>query len=546
MVAKCLAVLLLLAALARSGPSYDKAYPLYRTWIARPSLHKRTLARERLARTGDVRALQVLAASYARPEQPKDFVRYLLVTIATEYLDEDRHVPIYGTWRDKYQKKEDAWLWYRSLRVELDNRGPAGLMAIARGRQQVFLRAAAIEALRLADAEDMSIYQLVEDLARTVPSKPLVRSVLLESLASVLLYRKEQAKTPEFGRAATAVLDKMGENSTPPRTKLVLGRYMARIFGYRNVWRNAKRWKAELKYVQAGGKRPNWTGYSQKPTFAGIEANGDRICYVIDLSDSMCKKLTPAEKKRLPKGPVSGSAASRRKQKEAKNDKWKKAFERVDMSRVRTRFDAARELLKTSLVLLDEKKRYCVIWFGSGAGTLNSTKGMVKASLSNIRKTLAELDAFRVGPKTDDRPWGTLKGATNMHGGLYRAYRVKGRGLVGAGEYVNGTTFTEGCDTIFLLSDGDPTWDDWPALDSRDKGDYVGDPESRLRRKSSAMQLNFPGPYRRPLHLVSDIARLNLFRRCEIHCVGMGEANMNTLQRIAAIGGGKALNLRGR
>ena len=267
---------------------------------------------------------------------------------------------------------------------------------------------------------------------------------------------------------------------------------------------------------------------------------------MIDLSDSMCKKLTPAEKKKLPKGPVSGAALSRRKQKEASNDKWKKAFERVDMSKVQTRFDAARELLKTSLLLLDENKRYCVLWFGDKAGTLNSTKGMCKASLANIRKTIAELDAFRVGPKTDDRPWGTLKGATNMHGGLYRAYRVKGRGKVGSGEYVNGATFTEGCDTIFLLSDGDPTWDDWPANDSLDKGDQAGDPESGVRKQSTSTQLNFPGPYRRSLHLVAEVRRLNLFRRCEIHCVGMGEANMNTLQRIAAIGGGKAVNLSGR
>ena len=264
---RCLAVLLLVAAVAQAqrGPGYDKAYQTYRSWIKRPSLHKRTLGREFLARTGDVRALQVLAASYSRPEAPKDFVRYLIVTIAAECLDEQRHVPIYTEWRDKHQKKEDAWLWYESLKIHLDNKGPKDLVAIACGRQNVLLRAAAIEALRLADDEDMSIYTVVEEIAKTVPSKPLVRAALLESLASILLFRKEQVKTPEFGRAATAVLDRMGENTTPPRTKLVLGRYMARIFGYRHVWRNAKRWKQELKYRQSGGKKPNWRATAKTP-----------------------------------------------------------------------------------------------------------------------------------------------------------------------------------------------------------------------------------------------------------------------------------------
>ena len=38
--------------------------------------------------------------------------------------------------------------------------------------------------------------------------------------------------------------------------------------------------------------------------------------------------------------------------------------------------------------------------------------------------------------------------------------------------------------------------------------------------------------------------RLNLFRKVEIHCVGMGEANMSTLRTIAALGKGEAISLR--
>ena len=72
--------------------SYDKARKAYNTWVKRPSLAKRTRGRERLAQTGDLRALQVLFQSYARPEAPKEFVRYLIAGIATEYLDEDEEM----------------------------------------------------------------------------------------------------------------------------------------------------------------------------------------------------------------------------------------------------------------------------------------------------------------------------------------------------------------------------------------------------------------------------------------------------------------------
>jgi hypothetical protein len=39
------------------------------------------------------------------------------------------------------------------------------------------------------------------------------------------------------------------------------------------------------------------------------------------------------------------------------------------------------------------------------------------------------------------------------------------------------------------------------------------------------------------------VTRLNLFRKVEIHCVGMGDAQMSILETIASLGKGQALDL---
>ena len=107
---------------------------------------------------------------------------------------------------------------------------------------------------------------------------------------------------------------------------------------------------------------------------------------------------------------------------------------------------------------------------------------------------------------------------------------------------MNPSTFDDGCDTIFLLSDGAPTWDDWPSNDSKDEGDHAGDPELGAFQKDSD-NLIFQGPYREAHNVIGDVIRLNLFRKVEIHCVGMGGAQMSILETLAMIGKGQAIDL---
>lgn len=533
---------ILLIGIPVGADGYDEAYKLYRKWIKRPSLHKRTLARERLARTGDARALAILAKSYRRAEQPKDQVQYLLASIATENFAEPEHAATYVQWRGRHKAPKDAWLWYLTLVPHMEAHGPEELESIARdSSRNVFLRAAAIEALRFK--RHPGLWPLVEELAGKLPHEPTPRAVLLESLAAALSIWHEERRKPEFRAPAQAVMTRMDEAATLERTKIVLGRQFAHLFRNRFVYRSGKRWLLELDFAQTGGKQADMSDYETKkpPTFVGLEASGDRIVYVIDMSDSMLTPLAPRELEKLPRGPATGPA---RKRKVAANDAWTRAFENVKWDKVKTRFDAARELLKTSLLGLDENQHvFSVLWFGDKAGVLKSTRGMIKPSLANVKRVFAELDRIRAGPKAENRPHGTLRGLTNMHGGLHRAFKLRAKGMVGPGEYVNPATFTKGCDTIFLLTDGDPTSDDWIQADRKDPEDSAGDPETGAAMADSDT-LNFQGPYRRAYHLADDVRRLNLFRKCEIHCVGMGEANMSILQRIAGIGKGKAISLR--
>jgi hypothetical protein len=107
--------------------------------------------------------------------------------------------------------------------------------------------------------------------------------------------------------------------------------------------------------------------------------------------------------------------------------------------------------------------------------------------------------------------------------------------LVDEFEYVDGDTFLEGCDTIFLLSDGDPSWDDYEVKD-QDYGDgRVGDPETDEEHERTP-ELIYPGPYANWPKLLEDVERMNLFREVEIHCISIGEVDGGWMNKLVEIG----------
>ena len=98
---------------------------------------------------------------------------------------------------------------------------------------------------------------------------------------------------------------------------------------------------------------------------------------------------------------------------------------------------------------------------------------------------------------------------------------------------------TEGCDTIFLLSDGAPSFDDYEAVDKDyGEGKVVVDQEYSAGAPRTP-QLRYPGPYVQDEWLVEDVKRMNAFRRIRLHCIGLGEANMDLLRRLADMGHGE-------
>ena len=76
-----------------------------------------------------------------------------------------------------------------------------------------------------------------------------------------------------------------------------------------------------------------------------------------------------------------------------------------------------------------------------------------------------------------------------------------------------------GCDTIFLFSDGKPTWDDYPTEDVIEDVDDPGDPETGWKSKNAKKGMRY-GPYALTKWLRDDLTRLNLFRRLDLTQLG--------------------------
>ena len=523
---------LIAAAQDEEGPDpFPGQLDQYEEYLRRGPLLMHTRGRIKFAKTEDTRALQILADSYAKPEQPKELVQYLIAGIATRHCVGPEHVGIYDAWRESHAETKDAWLWYRALSVHGTHNGSAELLRIAREHDDVFMRAAGIEALAAIAANEL--IELVPEIIETsLPNKMVEKAVLIGALGTGLRAHAGDANTPSFRRAAAAfahLLDE--EHELPLSNRLVVARQLADIYDIEELLLESAAW---LSVMAGAAHKATDDGIYLRPTFFGLQGSGTRICYVIDMSDSMCKPIDPEMK---PKGPASGPKKKRKKGELPTADD-------IPWQQIENRFDLAREHLKISLQRLDKEKSFCVIYFGDRADMLRSCNGMMQATRSNVAKVIKELDGIDTGSPNQMRPDGTLRGMTNLHGGLRRAFMVKKKGFTKEPEYIDFDTFTGGCDTIFLLSDGAPTWDDWDCKDQNYGEDNVGDPESHIGMPEAA-NMHYSGPYVDRWNLLEDVERMNLFREVEINCIGIGEARMQFLQNLARLGLGKVQQVGG-
>ncbi|MHC4840474.1 MAG: vWA domain-containing protein [Planctomycetota bacterium] len=540
-----LATLLIAMSAIGGAEDWGPAKVAYDMYMKRHSLQMHTRGWIKLAQTGHKGAMSILPKTYAKPEVPKDQVKYLLASICANYLSDEEHLPAWTTWRGKHQKKEDAWLWYRALQIHEEYKGSDELFKTASEHKELFIRAAALEALaKNGNTSTLAWWTERLDEERMKKWSPIERIVMLETAARCYAEEAQRLGEDEFRKMGLKLIPQIGHEKTHSRTKVVMARYFQEIFGGR-LWINAKPWLNKLLNPSDPEEVDEKYAEPVPPTtFVGIEAAGTRIVYVIDMSDSMLEPLSKKQKeeikkkKKVRRGPITGGGEE--EEEEEEEEEAEEEEDPMPWGKIRTRFDAAREYLKLSLNTLKPEQHFCVIFFGTEAAPMKSTKGLMPASPTNIKRAIAELNKIRKGPATKDRKFGTLRGNTNMHGGLHRAFKVTKSKMVKMWEYVDASTFTEGADTIFLLSDGDPTWDDWAKVDQRDPDDQTGDPESRTKHEDQE-QLNFPGPYGYRFHgeyLPDDVRRLNLFRKCEIHCIGIGNVSYSLLQSIAQAGNG--------
>ncbi|NUO16854.1 MAG: hypothetical protein HUU03_10480, partial [Planctomycetaceae bacterium] len=409
----------------------------YDRTVDRPSLFKRWRGMLKLADTRDERALATLSKRYERPEDPSEAVAHLIVHICATRFSEAKFAGAFDAWTRRNAQAKDAWLWYQNARIQASAASSDALVAdVKNPKLNVFLRAATLEAL--ASRADDSLLSLIPAVLNELPAKGAERAVMLESCAAALLSHSAELGKDEFKPVAERVIRELDDKKNDERSKLVIARLLKILFKTDTVALESGPWLDLLNNIQPKAPTKPSRYAEKKPQFLGIESTGRRVAYVIDLSDSMLIPLTQKEKEDLKKPLTRGPGEKKDpegnppKKEEPKDSKFPGEKD-LPWDKINNRFEAAREFLKLSLRALDKDMSFVIIGFGHEAEILTG-KGIVPASKQNIETAIKILDEIKAGPSDTNRPHGTLKGFTNLHGGMLRAFRAVTGSLVrGAG-----------------------------------------------------------------------------------------------------------------
>lgn len=518
---------------AENPPGFDAALARYKECKARIPFRHHTEGRQRLAETRTMPALALLSNDYATTKVYPEETRYMLASLFGKNFDNGEFVDSLVALRTANQKPVDTWLWVHALRIQTDRVGDTEVIALAQEGKSVLQRAAAIAAVgasRLANLKAVIVPTCVN-----FPKKEAERMLLLGAMSGALWDNRSRVNDTEYRDALTAYIGLLGDDVGLSHTaKVQMARHLQWILKGPALFVNQEPWLELMQRGEVKAPKPSHTVVA--PRFFGVETEGERFCYVVDMSDSMCRPISPSSKPQT--GPVTGPKVKKKRELMDESD--------LPWHKINTRWDLAREQLRISLLRLTPDKHFSIVWFGTESGTLDSCKGMIKATKGNVDRVIAELDSIQAKMpeklSPDERvvsPDGKLRGKTNMHSGLRRAYGLAGRGFVDTVAYVDPEALTEGCDTIFLLSDGAPSFDDYEAVDKDyGEGNVVVDQEYGAGAARTP-QLRYPGPYVQDEWLVEDVKRMNAFRRIRLHCIGLGEANMDLLRRLSEMGHGE-------
>ncbi|MGB3965351.1 MAG: hypothetical protein WBO45_01375 [Planctomycetota bacterium] len=520
---------------AQNPPGYDDALARYQECSQRVPFRHHLEGRQRLAETRAVAALTLLANDYARPRLFPEESRYTLAHLIGKNFDRTEFVEPLAALRTAHQQPVDTWLWVNTLRIHTDRVGDSEAVTLAQEGKNALQRAAAIAAVGASRSANLKAVVVPTCVNFPPKTKEADRMVLLGAMSGALWDNRSRVNDAAYREALTAYIDLLGDDVGLSHTaKVQMARHLQWILKGPALFVNKEPW---LELMQRGDvKRPGPAHTVVAPRFFGVETEGERICYVVDMSDSMCKEITPESKPAT--GPTTGPKVKKKRELMDESD--------LPWHKINTRWDLAREQLRISLFRLTPDKHFSIVWFGTESGTLDSCKGMIKATRPNVDRVIAELDSIQAIPKgrldaeqAEIAPDGKLRGRTNVHSGLRRAYGLAGRGFVESCAYVDPEALTEGCDTIFLLSDGAPSWDDFAAEDKDYGEDNVIVDIEYKKPAPRQPRINYHGPYVHDQWLVADVQRMNAFRRIRLHCIGLGEANMELLRRLAEMGHGE-------
>ncbi|HEX5052683.1 MAG TPA: hypothetical protein VFZ65_12980 [Planctomycetota bacterium] len=535
-----------------SGPTMDwpqktfeDSLARYKECLKRKAFLFHWQAREVLGHLGSPEALPLLADDYHHVKEYAEYVRYTIAEVFGRSFGRQEFVDRLRALRGSHRGPGDVWLWYQTLRTQVDAEGDAEAVQVATTDKSAPLRAAAI--LALGDSRNGSIKGAIVPNCVEFPRKDSDRMVLLGAMTGALYGNRARVNDDDYRSALTAYIglleDPVGLSHT---AKVQMARHLQIILKAPGTYMNPEAWLEILSHGEV--KTPARQTTTASPRFFGIETDGDRLVYVVDMSDSMLKEIEPSAK---PQGPLTGPR--QKKKKGALLDESD-----IPWNLIKTRWDLARENLRISLSRLTPDKEFCVVWFGSEAGTLDACKGMVKASRANTDRVMAELDAVKPRTTPDPQiqneimpPEGKLRGDTNLHGGLRLAYALHSRGFASDFAYVDPRALTEGCDTILLLTDGDPSVDDFTLLETNYREGKVIHSFERGEAAPDTPTVRYSGPFvsqgipECPT-LVADVRRMNAFRRVRMHAVGFGEANMKLLRLLADIGQGESFAVGSR
>ncbi|MEQ8768361.1 MAG: HEAT repeat domain-containing protein [Planctomycetota bacterium] len=362
------------------------------------------------------------------------------------------------------------------------------LVREARRSKSWRMRAAALNAIgsweqRPGDA----IEALIEAVERE--KDPKVRVIALEAAGrtgevalvdpvSELL----EDKFPEVAKSAAQALGEIGSKDAVPalikamkkvsgNDAVAIQEALTKLTGA-NLGENAKDWERWWKDTGSTGdasRLPPSQGHKVKKkgviSYYGIETTSERVLFIIDISDSMNDS---ALQDALPE---DGSQPNRE-------------------GNARSKLSVAKDELVKAIVGLSEDSTFNMIFYNHTVSAWQPR--MVAANKKNKNEALEKI----LGVKAE--------GATNIFEALELGFSMAGMGL-------SDRYYPAAIDTIFFLTDGEPT-------------------AGRLQEKPAILE---------------EIERQNRYKKVELHCIGMGILHdRNFLQSLARQNAGQYVALK--